>query len=243
MPLSSAYQQQQQLQQKRAAGVVQPTPAAPGTQTAPRNREQQAQPTQQYQVAPDPATWDYRTSPVNLKGEALPAGAKSWTPFGQPYFGKGLSGTLKKYAWSLMGSPVQGGEADRWARFVELTSTAPGVYSPEGRTPEAGKKSAEATKLFFQGLVGTSATQETAGQDWNAVKQANARIQQITQQYRGPNGVNLNAMPDNVRAEFQKLQETIKGSSVSAAKGATSFQVGGQNISLLSPLLRVSKVG
>jgi hypothetical protein len=54
-------------------------------------------------LTPDKENWDYKTSPVNLQGDLLPEGAQSWTPHGTPYFGQGIGGTLKKYAWMLTG--------------------------------------------------------------------------------------------------------------------------------------------
>src|SRR5690349_18571358 len=99
MPLSSSAQYQQQQQQS-------PT-VRPDAQPAPGDQQPQED-------------FNYRTSQVNQKGETLPAGAKQWTPFGQPYFGPGIGGTLKRYAWTMMGSP-NGQNDDRWTRFQELS--------------------------------------------------------------------------------------------------------------------------
>jgi hypothetical protein len=207
MPLSSAYQQQLEQQQEIAQNV----PASSGP---PPGQSQQQQPNQQ--------DWDYKTSPVNQKGEALPAGAKQWTPFGQPYFGPGLGGTLRRYAWSMMGSP-SGQNDERWAKFQELT-----------KAKDYGAAAGE----FIGGVYGTDKNAQTAKVDFEKVKQANARLSQITEQYKGPNGVNLNTMPSEVKAEFEELQETIKSGTASAAEGATT--IGG--VSLLAPLVRGSKV-
>jgi hypothetical protein len=186
---------------------------------APRPQQEQ-QPT-----APDPATWNYKTSPVNLKGETLPTGAQSWTPFGQPYFGQGLGGTLKKYAWSLMGSPTQGAEEDRWAKFNQLTQSAGFWGNP------LSKEFGDAAKTFGQGLTGASATKE---QDQAQIKQANARLKQLTDQY----GDNVEAMPSSVQKEYQELQSfwNSPGAAFNKIESAASG-------SLLTPLLRGSKVG
>jgi hypothetical protein len=204
----------------------------------------QAQSNTQNQPVPQPvqpqnsAEWDYKKSPVNNKGESLPSGAEGWTPFGQPYFGAGIKGTLKRYAWSLMGSPTQGDEEERWGRFLELTGSGDFWSNP------LSEDFVQAGKELAGGMAGTDASQETAGVDWNKVKEASARLKQIEQEYKDPTSqlANLETMPDEVRAEYQELKQTVKTSGVSAAEGATSFKVGGQNVSLLSPLLRGSKV-
>ncbi len=189
-------------------------PSQPPTNT---QNTQPAQPAQQPQEE-----FDYKTSQVNQKGEALPAGAKQWTPFGQPYFGPGIGGTMKRYAWSMMGSP-SGQNDERWTRFQELTQ---------------GGQYGQAAGEFVKGVYGTDKNADTAKVDFAKVKEANARLSQITEQYKGPNGVNLNAMPEEVKAEFEDLQKTIKSGTAAAAEGATT--VGG--ISLLAPLVRGSKV-
>ena len=50
----------------------------------------------------------------------LPKGAQGWTPFGQPYFGKGIQGTLKKYQWMFFGSPTGGQQLDVYNRQQEI---------------------------------------------------------------------------------------------------------------------------
>jgi hypothetical protein len=225
MPLSSAAQYQKEKQKT-------PTVTQPGASAAPQTQAQEQSP----RPAPtNSAEWDYKASPVNQKGEPLPAGAKGWTPFGNAYFGAGLSGTLKKYAWSLMGSPTQGPEADRWKEFYDLTTS-----------PTGGEEAMrEAPKLFLQGLAGTPATQATAREDLAARSAASTRLKQIAQQYQIAKGghTNLDLLPDDVRAEYDQLQKQYSGNLASIAEGKLSTEIGGQSVSLLTPLLRGSKVG
>jgi hypothetical protein len=183
------------------------------------------QPAQQFSSAPDPSTWDYKTSPVNLKGESLPAGAQQWTPFGQPYFGKGIGGTVKKYAWALMGSPTQGTEGERWQRFDELTKN-PNFWN-DPFSPEF----TEARKTLAAGAMGKSATKK---EDANQIKESNARLKQIRDQY----GDNISSAPEDVQKEFKELQSfwNSPGAAINKIESATSG-------SLLTPVIRGSKVG
>jgi hypothetical protein len=189
MPLSSAYQQQLQQQQDRAEGV----PASNTGGYSPPPEPQNAQ------------EWDYKNNPVNPKGETLPAGAKSWTPMGTPYFGPGIGGTLKRYAWMFMGSPT-GQDDSRWEKFQELTQT------PQFWNDPTSKEFKEGVSQFKAGVYGEKDPE------------ASARMKQIMAEYRTPNGVNISAMPDEVRNEYEKLQNTYGGGS------------------LLSPIVKGSKV-
>jgi hypothetical protein len=217
MPLSSSAQYQQRQQQS-------PRVIQPGQETnAPRPERDQEQ-----AVQPAPTNsqeWDYKASPVNQKGETLPAGAKSWTPFGAPYFGPGLSGTLKKYAWSLMGSPTQGAEGDRWQKFLGLTST------PDFWNNPLSEDFRQAAGTLGQGAMGTSATKQA---DAAQIKQGNARLKQITDQYGG----NIASAPESVQKEYKELQSFWNDPT--AALGKVESATSG---SLLTPLLRGSKVG
>ena len=189
--------------------------------------QQSGQP-QQNAAMPAPqnsSEWDYKKSPVNQKGESLPSGAESWTPFGQPYFGGGIAGTVKKYAWTLMGSPTQGPENDRWGKFLELTQ------SPEFWSDPFSKDVGEAAKTLGAGMLGTNP--EQAKTDWKAVQAANARIKQLTDQYGKDVDLKLSKnAPAEAQAEYQELQKTVSGKAISAA----------ENVSLLSPLVKGSKV-
>jgi hypothetical protein len=168
--------------------------------------------------------WDYKSSPVNQKGESLPAGAKSWTPFGQPYFGPGLGGTIKRYAHSLMGSPA-GQDDGRWERFLEMTESSNFWSDP------ASKEFKQGMQDFGAGLMGKTSTQQ---EDWNQIREGGARLKQIKDQY----GDNPAGMPTEVRKEYEEIQSfwndptKALGKVESAASG-----------SLLSPLLKFSKVG
>jgi hypothetical protein len=190
-------------------------PTAPTTQ----------QPAQQFSSAPDPATWDYKTSAVNLKGETLPAGAQQWTPFGQPYFGKGIGGTVKKYAWALMGSPTQGTEGERWQRFDELTK------NPNFWNDPTSAEFKEGVGALAAGAIGKSATKK---EDANQIKESNARLKQIRDQY----GDNISSAPEDVQKEFKELQSfwNSPGAAINKIESATSG-------SLLTPVVRGSKVG
>jgi hypothetical protein len=199
-------------------------PTAPTT-PQPTTQPTQPQPAQQFSSAPDPATWDYKTSPVNLKGETLPAGAQQWTPFGQPYFGKGIGGTVKKYAWALMGSPTQGTEGERWQRFDELTK------NPNFWNDPFSSEFTEARNTLAAGAMGKSATKK---EDASKIKESNARLKQIRDQY----GDNISSAPDDVQKEFKELQSfwNSPGDAINKIESATSG-------SLLTPLIRGSKVG
>jgi hypothetical protein len=200
-------QQQEQLAQKQAqAPVTAPQPQQPKPQSS--------------------AEWDYKSSVVNPNGETLPAGAKGWTPFGQPYFGPGLGGTIKKYAWSLMGSPTQGPDEDRWQSFLDLTD------KPDFWNNPLSKDFGQAAKTFGQGLTGTDKNAQTAATDWNAVKEANARMKQIQDEYNFTD-ITLAKLPAEVKAEYNQLQKDVLGKGLSAAEG---------KFSLLTPVLRGSKV-
>jgi hypothetical protein len=80
------------------------------------------QPTQQSQPSEDddyklslsdPKKWDWKTAEFGMHGEKLPDNAKSWTPYGQPYFGQGLMGKLKEYAWSFT-KDVEAPDSEDW---------------------------------------------------------------------------------------------------------------------------------
>src|SRR3990167_1168476 len=43
-----------------------------------------------------PVSWDYRSAPAGPWGEPLPDGAAGWTPLGEPDWGGGLAGHMKK---------------------------------------------------------------------------------------------------------------------------------------------------
>jgi hypothetical protein len=176
--------------------------------------------------APSPSSskeWDYKTSPVNQKGEALPAGAKQWTPFGQAYFGPGLGGTIKRYAWSMMGSPT-GQDDSRWERFLEMTRTSQFWSDPTSDEFKQGARD------FGAGVMGKTKTQE---QDWNQIKEGNARLKQITDQYGGEPA----NMPTEVRKEYEEIQSFWNDPMKALQKGESAASG-----SLLSPLLRGSKV-
>jgi hypothetical protein len=210
MPLSS-YAQQQQQQQREQANNPPPDTTSANTgqgQPAPQNSKE----------------WDYKSSPVNQKGEALPAGAKSWTPFGQPYFGPGLSGTIKRYTHALMGSPT-GQEDGRWEKFLQLTESSNFWNDP------TSKEFKQDVSELGAGIMGKSETKE---QDWNQIREGNARLKQIKDQY-GDNPAN---MPTEVRREYEEIQSfwNDPGKALGKVESATSG-------SLLSPLLKFSKVG
>lgn len=168
-------------------------PAQPAA--SPNSQQPSASPTPQQQQQRPQEEFDYKTSEVNQRGETLPAGASSWSPMGTPYFGAGLSGTMKRYAWSLMGSP-SGQDDSRWERFLQLSETP--AFWNDPTSPE-----------FKQGVKELG-----AGVMGEKDPEGNARFKQIMEQYRTPNGVNTNAMPAEVRQEFEKLQSTYGGGSI-----------------------------
>jgi hypothetical protein len=167
--------------------------------------------------------WDYKNNPVNQKGESLPAGAKGWTPTGQAYFGEGIGGTLKRYAWSMMGSP-SGQDDDRWERFIDMTDN-PGFWSSP-----FSEDSKQAGKDFAAGVMGKTSTQE---QDWNQIREGNARLKQIENQY----GKDFATMPAEVAAEYKELNE-LWGDPTKALQKLDSAASG----SLLAPVIRGTKV-
>jgi hypothetical protein len=196
--------------------------------TTPTDTEIPEQP--QFAPANSSAEWDYKNSPVNQKGESLPSGAEGWSPFGSPYFGSGLSGTLKRYAWSLMGSPTQGDEEERWGRFLELTGKNEFWNNPLSDEFKQGMGE------FVGGLTDTDP--KKAETDWNQLTTSNARLKEITDQY----GQDPSKMPETVQTEFKELQSVWSDPTKALAK-AESAASGTKVGSLLSPLLKISKVG
>ncbi len=174
------------------------------------------------QPQPEPE-FDYKTSQVNPKGEALPAGAKQWTPMGQPYFGPGIGGTLKRYAWTMMGSPT-GQDDSRWTKFLELSQSPQFWNDPTSKEFKAGMGE------FGAGVMGKTDTQ---AQDWNQISEGNARLKQIKDQY----GDSTDNMPSEVAAEYKELQ-SLWNDPTKALNKIDSAASG----SLLSPLIRGTKV-
>lgn len=132
---------------------------------------------------PDPKNWDYKGA-LGMQGETLPAGAQGWTPFGQPYFGKGIGGTLKKYQWMLFGAPTSGSQSDLWEQYVEANNFG------------------EKASLLGQGITGSNIS--TMQQDENSV-----RKKEIQDQYFNPATKQLSEdAPESVKIEWERLNQT-----------------------------------
>jgi hypothetical protein len=102
--------------------------------------------------------WDYKGK-VGPQGEALPDDAIGWTPRGDPYFGPGFQGTLKKWNWRLKGKPGGNvGPAD-WDRYDELVKARDEL--------QAGGDKPGAVKASWAALV-EGATQGFKALDWFA---------------------------------------------------------------------------
>lgn len=97
----------------------------------------------------DPAvlrsTWNYKTAQTGMFGEALPENAEGWTPYGTPYFGKGLSGKLREYQWMFTRN-TDAPTGDEWdalkGKYKELNQSQTGYM----RDVEAGKIEADPSR-------------------------------------------------------------------------------------------------
>lgn len=140
-------------------------PTTPGPQPStgynPFARSQPAQePTADTQpVAPalTPQTWDYKTAQFGLHGEDLPDGAEGWTPYGQPFFGGGVMGKLKEYAWNFK-KDIQAADPEEWdaikAQWKSLNERqrAAGPALPGQENEEQRKLNVEGTQLIGKAI-------------------------------------------------------------------------------------------
>lgn len=129
---------QRQLERRPEPQENQPTPTIPPPTTSPiplgggLHGSQLITPTPEPQsVLPDVEDWDYRTAKTDMQGNTykkvnffgINLEPKGFTPHGDPWFGGGVAGWLKKYAYELVGDEVTEKEkSDKWDKFWE-TST------------------------------------------------------------------------------------------------------------------------
>lgn len=108
---------------------------------------------EQPSAIPTPETWDFKTAQFGLNGEKLPEGAEGWTPYGQPFFGGGIKGKFKEYAW-MMTKDIKHSSSEDWQqirdqfkgineRQKELTASG-GMYGSEENAAAQGELSKEA---------------------------------------------------------------------------------------------------
>lgn len=174
---------------------------------------------------PDPKNWQYKGAIAGPNGEQLPSGAQGWTPYGQPYFGKGIGGTLKKYQWMMFGSPTSGQQAGLWDEYVNAN----------------GFK--EKAEIALGGIFGTDIRKP----DEESVierERINTRLEELKAQYVDPALGTVRAdAPPEIKAEYNQLAKQQAAEAGKAAFGRTTFETeSGTNISLLTPILRGSKV-
>jgi hypothetical protein len=213
----------EQLQQAAQSYLAKPKPNQAGQSTSQQSNAQQP--------APEPE-FDYKTSQVNQKGESLPAGAKQWTPMGQPYFGPGIGGTLKRYAWTMMGNPNGQNDAN-WTRFLEM------AQSDQFWNDPTSKEFKEGVKTFGAGIYGTDKNAETAKTDWAVMNETRARFIQLRDTYGDLSlASNRAKMSTQEQAEYKELQKLQFGSIASTIEGKTAVN----GVSLLAPFVRGAKV-
>lgn len=205
------------------------------------NRAQEVQKAQkprlsEPQYIPPQENWDYKGAPTDRAGQPPPAGAQGFDPLGRPYFGPGLMGTLKRYAWQFLGEPQSGLGADNWKRIVDLSSQIENkpVYAQSDKSIQAGT---ELTKRATAGLFDASVEKVDEGEIDRLTDQINelAKAKGLTPQQFAS---------DWEIANLIRKRTELQGQSFEAgANDATGFQINGQKMSLASPLLKAVKVG
>jgi hypothetical protein len=187
---------------------------------------------QVFQPTPENAgqNWDYQTATTDMQGNPLPEGAKGFDPLGRPYFGPGLPGTLKRYAWQLMGSPSSSTEAVSWKNLVNA-----------GReflnTPSVGGF-AEVSGRGIAGLFGYN-PETTKEQDKLHLAEVQSQKQELQKQLNNPDLQQRN----NIKSQINELNRRAVELEGNLATRATSKDIGGYNVSLLMPAIRASQVG
>lgn len=190
----------------------------------PQNQPQQKPPqsAQQPQQPAQPAgEWNYKDSPINPNGDVLPEGAEGWTPHGSPYFGQGIGGTLKKYAWMLTG--------DNPNKLIEKTKAI--RDSMGGHYPGASTLVSEQTKklqgefndeLKNQFLQFLTPNDPNKKEDWAALKELGTAVKGANDQ----NAVVTTEEEKAANAAYNaQLWKNLEGTSV------------------LSPVIKTMKVG
>lgn len=66
-----------------------------------------------------PQNWDYKNAKVGPHGEALPDGAKGWTPFGTPYFGEGVAAKWNEYKWRFSDRVTNAPSEQDWMDYYK----------------------------------------------------------------------------------------------------------------------------
>ncbi len=192
----------------------------------PSNAPSQQQPQQPFDdqlspLAPKKGEWNYKDSPVNPQGDLLPEGAEGWTPHGTPYFGQGIAGTLKKYAWMLTGDNPNK-LIDKTAASQQMSGYrgfgAPTLVEENARNAQK-EGNAELKNQFLQFLAPNDPTKKD---DW-------AKLKELGEQVTATDGTITNVAEQEARNEAQKaynaqLWKNLEGTSV------------------LSPILKTTKV-
>ncbi len=132
------YQQQLERRPEPQPVAEQPTPTIPAPTASPiplggglRGSQLITSTPEPQSVLPNIEDWDYRTAKTDMQGNTykkvdffgINLEPKGFTPNGDAWFGGGITGWLKKYAYELVGDEVTEKEkSDKWDKFWE-TST------------------------------------------------------------------------------------------------------------------------
>lgn len=204
-------------------------------------------PREQAQSQPVQEEWDYKNAQTDQNGNPAPAGSQGFDPLGRPYFGPGITGTLKKYYHQLMGAPTSGMGLDNWNAIVDDFKKA-----KTQRGQEWKETNFDILKRSAKGLFG--ATSEDAGkldeQDEvkaNAVEQKLKDRQKEIEEMIKANGGSVNPQSlqsaitsDEIYKNIIRERNSLLGTN---AQKASTVDIGGQSFSLLTPVVRASQVG
>lgn len=178
--------------------------------------------------------------PPVLQDPPPPAGASTYDALGRPYFGPGITGTLKRYAWQFLGSPTTGLGAENWKRILDLNSRKNSqVDTWMGKQGLTGEENKELNKRVGAGLFGAEVsgvgTPEAKKQE---AKDLQTRIDEMAKARGYVAPWQLNSDPDI--AALKRRQNELIGERVEAN---TAIEINGERISLLAPAVRAVQVG
>ena len=197
--------------------------------------------------------WDYKTATTDMQGMQAPAGANGFDPMGRPNFGSGITGTLKRYYWQLMGSPQSGIGADNWNAIVDdfkklenknygfatnLSANDKALYGDINKRTVAGLFGAES------GMTPITEGDKSQLDALNA--QLDSRKKQLEEQIKASGGsVNPQSLQSAITndQQYKDLLKQRNDTAATNAQKASTFNIAGQNISLLTPFVRATQVG
>jgi hypothetical protein len=198
--------------------------------------------------------WDYRKNTLDPRGNQLPAGAQGWMPNGDPAWGGGVAGTLKKYAWVLQGKPYGGTtKGDNWSAMADLFHESneqvskslagkPKFYvSDEPLVDPSVLK--ELWGRFGAGLLGSDVqsnviTDQNLQEKYKTLDMEAKEILKLWRNTATKVGLRPDA-PADVRARFEEITKE-QGGIISSA-GVLPFRVNGQQVSLFAPGLKATE--